>query len=300
MAQALAVMHALCRAREDRRFRIETVRTRGDRDASTSIAAMGATGVFTRELELALIEGRIDLAVHSLKDVPTTLADGLCLAPAVPLREDPRDVVVTRDGRTMALLPAGARVGTGSLRRRAQLRAVRQDLVFEDIRGNVGTRLRKVRDGRVDAVVLARAGLARIGLLTEAMEVLDVDRMLPAPGQGALGLEVREADATVADLLKPLDHVPSRRAVAAERSLLAHLGGGCRTPVAALGRMTGPDELTLTGLVASPDGRRLVRDESAGAAAEADDLGRRVAERLFDAGGREIMAEVHDGREDVR
>jgi len=296
MAQALAVMHALCRVHPDRRFRVELVRTRGDRDASTSLAAMGAPGVFTRELELALIEGRIDLAVHSLKDLPTALPDGLALAPAVPRREDPRDVVVTRDGRAMALLPAAARVGTGSLRRRAQLAALRGDLVFEDMRGNVDTRLRKVRDGQVDAVVLARAGLARLGLLTDAMEVLDADRMLPAPGQGALGLEIREADVALAELLAVLDDPPSRYAVVAERALLRHLEGGCRTPVAALGLPLAPDRLTLTGLVASADGARVVRDDLAGPLAEAEALGRRLADRLLDAGGREILAEIRRGR----
>lgn len=292
MVQALSVMHALERAHEGLRIRIEAVRTRGDRDTSRSIVELGGTGVFARELELALIEGRIDLAVHSLKDLPTSLAEGLSLARAVPPREDPRDVVVTRDGRAMALLPPGARVGTGSLRRRAQLAALRSDLVFEDVRGNVDTRLAKVRDGQLDAVVLARAGLARLGLLTDAMEVLDVRRMLPAPGQGALGLEIRTSDATVARLVSVLDHPPSRHAVLAERALLAHLGGGCHAPVAALSRPRPAGELILAGLVASPDGKRIVRDRLSGPAAEAESLGRRLADRLLAAGAAEILSSL--------
>lgn len=268
------------------------IETRGDRDQAASLERTEGPGFFTRELELALLDRRIDLAVHSLKDLPTTPADGLRLAPAVPRREDPRDVCVTADGRPLADLPPGARVGTSSLRRRAQLLALRGDLVCDDIRGNVDTRLAKVRDGRYAAAILARAGLARAGLLTEAMEVLDFDRMLPAPGQGALGLEIRRDDELLAELVRPLDHPATRWAVTAERSLLRHVEGGCQAPVAALGRETWPGELTLAGLVASPDGRRVIRDEIRGPMAEADTLGRRLASHLLAAGADEILAEL--------
>ena len=292
MTQTLEITHTLGRLHEKVTFRVETITTRGDRDTGRSIRAMGAVGVFTRELELALVEGRIDLAVHSLKDIPTVQPDGLCLAAAVPRRQDPRDVLVTRDGRAMALLAPGARVGTSSLRRQAQLAALRDDLQLADIRGNIDTRLRKVRDGQYDATVLARAGLARLGLLTDAMDVLDFDRMLPAPGQGALGLEIRAEDRRVAELLAPLDHRPSRLAVTAERELLRYVEGGCHAPVAAWGRLTSPETLTLTALVADLGGRRLVRDELSGPAADGPSLARELGERLLAGGGREILEEI--------
>ncbi|MBN2582786.1 MAG: hydroxymethylbilane synthase [Planctomycetes bacterium] len=292
MAQTLAVQQALIRAHPQLRCRIETIHTRGDRDTARSIRAMGGVGVFTRELELALIEGRIDLAVHSLKDMPTQQDDGLCLAAAVPEREDPSDVIVTRDGRAMVLLPQGAKVGTSSLRRRAQLAALRGDLQLTDIRGNVDTRLKKVRDGLYDAVVLARAGLARLGMLSRAMEVLGPDRMLPAPGQGALGLEIRRQDSRLADLLAPLDHRPSRLAVTAEREFLRHVEGGCHAPVAAWGRLTSAETLTLTGLVVRCDGTRIVRRDISGPADQAIDLARQLGDEVLDAGGREILTSL--------
>jgi hydroxymethylbilane synthase len=295
-AQTLAIVHALREAHGDVSIRVETIATRGDRDREQSLQSIGGTGLFTGELELALAEGRIDLAVHSLKDLPTTPARGLALAPAVPEREDPRDVLVTRDGRALALLPPGARVGTSSLRRRAQLLSLRADLAVADIRGNIGTRLRKVRDGAYDAVILARAGLARSDLLTEAMEVLDLDRMLPAPAQGALGLEIRLSDEQLADLLRVLDHRATRLTVTAERALMCSVEGGCHAPVAALGWMTGSgDELTLAGLVASVDGQRIVRDEVCGdvrSVESAASLGRSLAARLLASGGAAILAEL--------
>jgi hydroxymethylbilane synthase len=290
MAQALAVQHSLLCAHPHVRCRIETIRTRGDRDTATGIRAMGGTGVFTRELELALLDGRIDLAVHSLKDMPTQPSEGLCLADAVPQREDSRDVLATRDGRTLAELPPGARVGTSSPRRKAQVAALRGDLDLADIRGNVDTRLEKVRDGLYDAVVLARAGLVRLGLLTPAMEILGPDRMLPAPGQGALGLQIRRQDVDLADLLAALDHRPSRIAVTAEREFLRHLGGGCHAPVAAWGRLDGDDTLVLTGLVASCDGSHLIRREARGPADRMLDLARRLGDEVLAAGGADILA----------
>jgi hydroxymethylbilane synthase len=291
LAQTLAVQHDLLRAHPHLRCRTETIRTRGDRDTASSIRSMGGTGVFTRELELALTEGRIDLAVHSLKDMPTKQPDGLCLARAVPPRENPSDVLVTRDGRTMAFLPPGARVGTSSPRRKAQLAAMRGDLDLADIRGNVNTRLEKVRDGLYDAVVLARAGLVRLGLLAPSMETLDPQRMLPAPGQGALGLEIRCDDDRLAALLAPLDHPASRIAVTAEREFLRHVGGGCHAPVAAWARLVEDDAVVvLTGLVATCDGSRTVRREARAPAHQAADLARRLADDVLTAGGADILA----------
>jgi hydroxymethylbilane synthase len=198
-------------------------------------------------------------------------------------------VLIARDGLHLADLPPGARLGTSSLRRRVQLAALRPDLVFADIRGNIDSRLRQVRDGRFDAVVLARAGLARAGLLPAECELLDFDRMLPAPGQGALGLEIRTDDAALADLLAPLDHPPSRLAVAAERALLGRLAAGCHAPVAALGQLDPAGQLHLVAFVATPDGRRTLRDQLTGPAPAAEALGRRLADRLLDRGAAELL-----------
>jgi hydroxymethylbilane synthase len=290
MAQAQTVLQALATAHPDRTFRLVLIETRGDRDQASALHRTDGTGFFTRELELALLDRRIDLAVHSLKDLPTVPAEGLRLAPAVPPREDPRDVCVTTDGRTLAHLPKAARVGTSSLRRRAQLLALRRDLVCDEIRGNVDTRLAKVRDGRYAAAILARAGLVRAGLLTDNMEVLSFDQMLPAPGQGALGLEIRRDDHLLAGLVAPLDHPATRCAVTAERSFLRHVEGGCQAPVAALAVESPPGELTLTGLIASSDGTRVVHGEMRGTMADADALGRRLALHLLAAGADEILA----------
>jgi hydroxymethylbilane synthase len=207
------------------------VTTTGDRNDSP-LAQLGGTGVFVSALREALLEGRIDVAVHSLKDLPTGPAAGIALA-AVPLREDPRDAVVARDGLTLGELPVGSRVGTGSPRRAAQLHALGLGLEIVDIRGNVDTRIRKVREGAYDAVVLARAGLARIDRLDEATEVLDPLQMLPAPGQGALAVETRDDDGLAAEVAV-LDDVRSRAAVTAERAVLATLEGGCAAPIGVL------------------------------------------------------------------
>lgn len=290
LAQTKALATTLGRLHRDLTIRLEIIQTRGDNEIDRSIAALGVAGVFTRELELALLERRIDLAVHSLKDVPNEQPTGLMLAPAVPEREDPRDCFVTAGGRRLTDLPRGAKVGTGSLRRRAQLATLRPDFVFQDLRGNIDTRLRKVGEGQVDAAVLAKAGLARAGLFTADMEVLDYDRMLPAPGQGALALEIRSDDARLAARLMALDHPPSRLAVRAERALLRHLEGGCQAPIGAWGRLSDADHLTLTAVVALPDGSKLIRDELTGSADDPDALGRALGQRLIDAGGSEIIA----------
>ncbi|MBO0898799.1 hydroxymethylbilane synthase [Cellulomonas sp. zg-ZUI199] len=314
VADALAALGGLA---------VETVRvrTQGDR-VRASLATIGGTGVFVTALRDALLDGRCDVAVHSLKDLPTVPADGLVIA-AVPPRQDPRDALCARDGLTLATLPAGARVGTGSPRRAAQLRALRPDLDVVDIRGNVGTRLGRVRGldptthatgahigaeaphpgvatdaprGDLDAVVLAAAGLARLGRLDAVSETLDPDVLAPAPGQGALAVEVRAADAggdtALAAALRALDHTPTRRAVVAERAVLARLEAGCAAPIGAWGRL---DETTgtlvLDAVVAAPDGSRVLRLAARGPAdddAAADALGRRLAEDLLDAGATDL------------
>lgn len=252
------------------------VRTQGD-VSRASLSEIGGTGVFASALRDALRSGEIDLAVHSLKDIPTAPEPGLVIA-AVPEREDPRDVLVARDGLTLAGLPAGSVIGTGSPRRAAQLAELRPDLVVRDIRGNVDTRIGYVRDAELDAVVLARAGLARLGRLADATEVLSPEAMLPAPGQGALAVECREHDAALRALLvEALEHPPTREAVDAERAVLASLEAGCTAPVAALAEPAMPGSLTLTVFVA-------LRSEPQRHVSTGPDpvaLGRRAAEHLL-------------------
>ena len=282
------------------------VRTEGDRSRA-SLAALGGTGVFVTALRDALLEGRCDVAVHSFKDLPTGAAPGLVVA-AVPLRQDPRDALCARDGLTLAALPAGARVGTGSPRRAAQLRALRPDLEVVDLRGNVDTRLGRVAGGSgpgdLDAVVLARAGLARLGRLDAVTEAFGTEAMLPAPGQGALAVEVRavdaEGDGALAVALRALDHPPTRLAVTAERALLARLEAGCAAPVGALAVLGDGGELELRAVVAGVDGGRVLRRTLSAAApdpAAAAALGTRVADLLL-ADGAADLAPVGGARDE--
>lgn len=268
-----------------------TIRTEGD-VLTGPLSQMGGTGVFATALRAALLAGSVDLAVHSLKDLPTAPVPGLEVA-AVPEREDPRDALCARDGLTLAELPAGARVGTGSPRRAAQMRAARPDLEIVDIRGNVGTRLGRVAPGDLDAVVLAAAGLRRLGREDAVSELIDPSVMLPAPGQGALALECRSADAAgdapLAAGLAAVDHLGTRLAVTAERSLLTRLEAGCAAPVGTLGRVEG-DGIVLDAVVADPDGTELMRRQgrTSGRTVEAArELGARLADELLaDGAGR--------------
>ena len=253
------------------------VRTEGD-VSRRSLSEIGGTGVFASALRDALHEGRIDLAVHSLKDIPTSPEPGLTIA-AVPEREDPRDVLVARDGLTLAQLPAGSRLGTGSPRRAAQLATARPDLEIRDIRGNVGTRIGYVRDGELDAVVLARAGLARLDRLDEVTDTLPLTTMLPAPGQGALAVECRTDRPELAQVLvSTLEHGPTRAAVTAERAVLARLEAGCTAPVAALATPEDSSELSLEVFVALD---RPQRHRATGSSADPVALGHAVAEHVL-------------------
>ncbi len=271
--------------------------TSGDRTQQDQVPleTIGGTGVFVTELRRALLSGDVDLAVHSLKDLPTAPADGLAFA-AIPRREDPRDVLVARDGLTLGELPPGSRVGTGSPRRAAQLRALDLGLLVEPIRGNVDTRLRSVRDGRYDAVVLARAGLVRLGRAEEATEVLDPIQVLPAPGQGALAVEVRADDVELAAALAPLDDPDTRAAVTAERALLAALEAGCSSPIGALAEVVegqdGP-ELSLRAAVIAPDGSAALRRSLVGPVARAEQLGVELAAVLLEDGARDLVETSH-------
>ena len=291
--------------------------TQGDQILNLPLAEFGGKGVFTREIEEALLAGEVDLAVHSLKDLPAELPAGLILT-AVPKREDPTDALVlaplvhrkpvaarlagTTERFTVApehlntrtperlldVLPSGALVGSSSLRRSAQIRHLRPDLRVESVRGNVDTRLRKLDEGQYDALILASAGLRRLGLTSRISASLPVEICTPAPGQGALGLEARRGDASITDLLARLNHPPTRGAVTAERAVMETLGGGCSLPLGAYGRVEG-DTLFLSAVVAAPDGSVVVRRDGSGPAADPGGLGRRIGEMLLSAGARGLL-----------
>ncbi len=280
----------LIREHLGREVELVEVSTAGDR-SSAPLATLGGTGVFVSALRDALLDGRVDVAVHSLKDLPTKPADGIALA-AIPRREDPRDVVVARDGLTLGELPVGSRLGTGSPRRASQLEALGLGLDIQDIRGNVDTRIRKVRDGEVDAVVLARAGVARLGRLDEVSEVLDPLQMLPAPGQGALAVECRSSDTDLVAALARLDDAATRAAVTAERAVLSTLEAGCSAPLGALADVVeGEDgeELWLRAVALSADGGLSVRMSTTGPVTEAESLGTRLASSMLDEGAADLM-----------
>jgi hydroxymethylbilane synthase len=267
------------------------IRTTGDRVLHPNFTAMGLKGVFIKELEDALLGGRVDLAVHSMKDVPTRVPRGLVF-PAIPRREDARDCVISREGRTLAQLPPGARIGTSSVRRQAQLRRIRADLVPMDVRGNVDTRIRKLDQAEFDAIVLARAGIDRLGLADRITETLEPEVMLPAVGQGALGVEARDDDADVLKLLADLDDGDTRCAVEAERALLAELEGGCQVPLGAWARPengSAGKQLLLDACVCSADGKELIRNALRGPKEKPQALGRELAHRLLDGGADKIL-----------
>jgi len=266
------------------------ISTRGDQQPDGSVAKLGTDGVFTKELQKALLDGRIDVAVHSLKDLPTEPVRGISLA-AVPSRESPFDALVSRDGQKFDELPKGALLGTGSLRRRAQLLHARSDLRFSELRGNIDTRLRKLREGEVDALVLAEAGLNRLGWSAEISEVLSAPLMLPAVGQGALGIESRSGDRSVGDLLLRIDDPIAHQSVIAERAMLATLLGGCLAPVGAWGRVEDDGRLHLSACVLSADGQRRLAVDLLGNAADAEALGRQAAEKLLASGAAELIEE---------
>ena len=293
----------LIRSRLGREAELVEIATDGDRSqaAGTPLVEAGGTGIFVSALRDALLAGEVDVAVHSLKDLPTYPAEGVTLV-AVPGREDPRDVVVARDGLTLGELPVGSRVGTGSPRRAAQLHALGLGLDVVGVRGNVDTRIGKVRSGEYDAVVLARAGLARIGRLEEATEVLDPLQMLPAPGQGALGIECRADDALAAELAT-LEDPRTRAAVDAERAVLATLEGGCSAPIGALAEVAegdDGDEIWVRAIALSPDGGLSVRMSASGDPADAVGVGTRLAAEMLADGAGQLDTRQHDESEQVR
>ncbi|HEU4564611.1 MAG TPA: hydroxymethylbilane synthase [Gemmatimonadaceae bacterium] len=270
-----------------------TFKTVGDKRLDEPLSAIGGKGLFTAELERALAARKVDCCVHSLKDLPTENPPGLAIG-AVLEREDPRDVLIVYDALDVSALddlPRGTRVGTSSLRRRAQLLARRPDLDVVELRGNVPTRVRKVDEGQVHAAILAAAGLRRLGVQQRIDQFLDAPEWLPAPGQGAIAVQVRANDPRMRDLLAPLHHAPTATAVGAERALLAALEGGCQVPIGAYARLDG-EELELHGLVADPRGLRVVRGSRRGPARDGERVGRELAAELYERGADAILAQL--------
>jgi hydroxymethylbilane synthase len=270
---------------------LRRIQTSGDKILDVPLAKIGGKGLFVKEIEEALLSGEIDLAVHSMKDVPTELPPGLDLL-CIPTREDARDALISRDGTRFKDLPHGAKVGTSSLRRQAQLLQARPDLSISTLRGNLDTRLKKLREGQFDAIVLAAAGLRRLGWETEITEYLSPEISLPAIGQGALGIEGRRDDTFVRDVLNRLEHAPTRFMVMAERALLHRLQGGCQVPIAAHATLMG-SEIVLEGLVASVDGKEVIRDRVKGTVDDPFSVGVQLAERLLARGGERILQAIY-------
>ena len=268
---------------------IEMIKTTGDKITEVALSKVGTKGMFTKEIEEALAEERIDLAVHSLKDLPTELSPEFTLAAILP-REDARDAFVSQKHEAFGILPKGARVGTSSLRREAQLRALRSDLDVVPLRGNVDTRLRKLEGGEFDAIILAAAGLKRLGREEMLRELLPLDEMCPAAGQGALAIEVRTGDASTTHAISFVDDAASRAATSCERALLNGLGGGCQVPIGAHAEFSG-EQLGLTAVVASPDGRRVLRERQLDK--DPQKLGRAVARELLGKGAQDILDAIY-------
>lgn len=293
LVQTNGVIDTLRAAHPGLNVEARVIQTEGDRRRRASLLAIGGQGVFTRELEIALLDGEIDLAVHSLKDLPSTVPDGLLVA-ATPPRENPQDVLVTRDGTPLNDLADGATVGTGSLRRRAQLLRLRPDLRMLDIRGNVDTRLQKLHAGEYDALVLAAAGLSRLGILDSvATQLFEAETMLPAPAQGILGLECRAEDSATQHLLAAVNHEPTFLAATAERAVLCRFGIGCRLPLAALAHAEG-DSITVHARVLSADGTIAYNAQAQGQASEAEALGEEAAQQLITAGALTLLESLDE------
>jgi hydroxymethylbilane synthase len=289
LAQANWVKSEIERQRPDTAVSLQVIKTSGDRLVGASLQAIGGKGVFTKEIEDALLKGEIHLAVHSMKDLPTELITGLAIL-AVPEREDARDVLVSRSGAALKELPAGARIGTGSLRRKAQLLHYRPELSVEPIRGNIDTRLTKLDAGEVDALVMAAAGLKRIGRTERITEFLPPDICVSAAAQGALAIEARE-DASLREELEFLNDVPTYLEVEAERAVLQRLGGGCHVPVGARAQVFG-ELIEIAAVVADAEGNELYKAELAGMAEKAGALGKELADRLLSQGAQKILARL--------
>jgi hydroxymethylbilane synthase len=287
LTQANLVADKIKKEAPDVNIEICVIKTSGDIMQDISLLKIGGKGVFVKEIEDALLSGAIDLAVHSMKDVPTQTPPGLVFAAVLP-REDVRDILVSKGARKIEQMRKGAKIGTGSMRRSAQLLAMLPDLEIVSLRGNLDTRLKKIDTENLDGVIVAAAGVKRMGLAEKITQYLPVEMMLPAVGQGALGLEIRADDNRLQKLLTKINHVPTHTEITAERAFLRHLGGGCLLPIAALGKLTG-DRLSLEGLVAAPRGSDVIRDKVQGAAGEAEELGKKLAEIILERGGKKLL-----------
>ncbi|MFH1537370.1 MAG: hydroxymethylbilane synthase [bacterium] len=292
MRQTEIVVERLKSVFADTAFEVRKIKTTGDKILDAPLSKIGGKGLFTKELESALLERSIDMAVHSLKDLPTEIPEGLCVG-AVLERDNPLDVLVSVDGLSLDDLPGGAVVGTSSLRRKAQLANFRGDLEFRDLRGNLDTRIRKLKEGLYDAIVVSAAGLDRLNIDSVGRFPIPPEISLPAVGQGAIAVECREADEDIEPFLDALEHGDTRFAADAERALLRELEGGCQVPIGALARVEG-GRLMLDACIASLDGGRLFRDFASGPNAEAGNIGKGLAMRLLDIGGAEVMEEIRN------
>ena len=289
LIQAESVVAKIREVNPDLEVSISKIVTKGDRNSHTQLDRMVGVGVFVKELEEALLDDRIDLAVHSLKDMPTQIPQGVCLA-AVTERLDPRDVLVSRSKRLAELAP-GSTIGTGSFRRAVQLVSYRPDLKICNIRGNVDTRLRKVSCGEVDGVILAAAALIRLGWEDKINEYLPLEHFLPAVGQGALAIETRLGDEEITGFISPINHLPTWQSVTAERAFLSALGGGCRAPIAALGTVNGTT-LKLEGMVADVSGKKILRTSEEGSAMTPEEVGIRLAQKMMEMGASKFITEA--------
>lgn len=293
--QANYVRDAILAANEQLQVELKVIKTSGDKLLEPGSSAMLDKGLFTKEIERELLDGSIALAVHSLKDLPTELPDGLVMG-AITVRQDPADALICKTAEGLDAMHPGAKILTGSLRRGSQLLHRRPDLVVEPVRGNVQTRLRKLDESDAEAMILARAGLVRMGLDGRITERLDPVEFLPACGQGALAIEIRQDDSQMRDVLAPLNDPRTQLAVAAERAFLASLGGGCQVPVGAYARFDGPDDaLMITGMIASVDGKRYLRETISAAVADvaaAEALGQSLGQTLCEQGGKKIVEEA--------
>ncbi len=281
----LSAFHPGCR------IELVKIKTTGDKILDVPLAQVGGKGLFVKEIETALLEGHVDIAVHSMKDMPAEVPPGLCIG-AVPKRENPLDVLISKDAKTFDQLPQGARLGSSSLRRGAQVRHLRPDIVVCGLRGNLNTRLRKLETEDLDAIILAAAGITRLGLAEHVTEYIPASVMLPAIGQGALSIEMREADEDTKALIAPLDDRETRVTVETERAFLARLEGGCQVPIAGQAKLVG-QEIEFTGLISEVDGSLLLRETVSGPVERRLELGEELAERLLGQGGREILNEVY-------
>jgi hydroxymethylbilane synthase len=291
LTQANLVADRIKKEQPDANIEIVVIKTSGDIMQDISLLQIGGKGVFVKEIEDALLAGTIDLAVHSIKDMPTEIPAGLEVA-AILQREDARDILVSRGNRKIEQMRKGARIGTSSQRRASQLLATMPDLSIISLRGNLDTRLKKIETDNLDGVILAAAGMKRTGMAERITQYLPIEMMLPAVGQGALGLEIRAADIKLKNFLGEINHQATFLEVTAERSFLRALGGGCQLPIAALGKLEG-DKLTLEGLVAAPQGTSIIREKMQSSASAAEELGKKLAEIILERGGKKLLEMVY-------